>query len=422
MYKKTRLENGLRVVTHSMPRMQSVACGIWLRVGGRYESSESKGIAHFLEHLLFKGTRKYSCRRLKESIEGVGGALNGFTSEEFTCYLVKIPARHLALALDILSDMVKNPLLKEEEIAKEKTVIIEEIKMYKDLPQSYVHELLDELLWPGHPLGLSIAGTTESVGRLGKKDLVSFKERYYTPANIVISAAGALSHQLFVRDIKKRFASCTDKKIEAFLPVRGGQHKPQLKIFHKETEQAHLAMGFEGVRRDHPLRYALGLLHTILGANMSSRLFNELREKRGLAYEIGTQMKYFHDTGAFIVNAGMDNNKVEEVLSLILKELEKTKKSTVSAGELKRAKEFYFGQLLLALEDTLDQMLWIGESTAALDKTYNLKEVMKEVNKISLTDIRQVARSIFKEERLNLALIGPLENSQKAILSRLHIA
>lgn len=421
MYKKTKLENGLRVVTYAMPRMQSVAFGIWIRVGARYESSQNKGIAHFLEHLLFKGSKKYSCRSIKESIEGVGGALNGFTSEEFTCYLVKLPAQHLELALDIVSDMVNHPLLQEAEIAKEKTVIIEEIKMYKDLPQSYVHELLDELLWPGHPLGLSIAGTAESVGSIGRKELAAFKDKYYVPANIVISAAGAMKHEQLLRQVRKRFDNLVHKEIEAFLPASQAQGRPQLKIFHKDTEQAHLAMGFPGFHRNHPLRYALGILHTILGANMSSRLFNELREKRGLAYEIGTQLKYFHDTGAFIVHAGMDNNKVEEALDLILRELEKTKKSAVSAGELKRAKEFYLGQLLLALEDTLDHMLWIGEATAALDKTYNLKEVMKEVNKISLEDIREVAGSVFKEERLSLAVIGPLQDKEKAIFSRLNI-
>lgn len=421
MYKKTKLENELRVVTCAMPRMQSVAFGIWIRVGARYESSQNKGIAHFLEHLLFKGSKKYSCRSIKESIEGVGGALNGFTSEEFTCYLVKLPAQHLELALNIVSDMVNHPLLQEAEIAKEKTVIIEEIKMYKDLPQSYVHELLDELLWPGHPLGLSIAGTAESVGSIGRRELAAFKDKYYVPANIVISAAGAMKHEQLLRQVRKRFDNLVHKEIEAFLPASQAQARPQLKIFHKDTEQAHLAMGFPGFHRDHPLRYALGILHTILGANMSSRLFNELREKRGLAYEIGTQLKYFHDTGAFIVHAGMDNNKVEEALDLILRELEKTKKSAVSAGELKRAKEFYLGQLLLALEDTLDHMLWIGEATAALDKTYNLKEVMKEVNKISLEDIREVAGSVFKEEKLSLAVIGPLQDKEKAIFSRLNI-
>ncbi len=404
-----------------MPSMQSVALGIWIKVGGRYENKENKGISHFLEHLVFKGTKKYSCRKIKESIEGVGGSLNGFTSEELTCYLVKMPARYTDLALDVLSDMVINPLLPPIEIEKEKTVVLEEIKMHKDLPQSYVHDLLDEILWPKHPLGMTILGTADSVCGIKRKELSLFKNRYYAPSNIVVSAAGSLDNKEFVKMVSAVFSSSKAKEEPVFSKTKEAQSLPQLKLFHKDTEQTHLALGFRSFKREHPLKHALSLMHIILGANMSSRLFNELREKRGLAYEIGTQVKRLQDTGAFLVHAGIDNRKVNEAIRLIIAELGKIKNKLVSANEFKRAKDFYLGQLMLALEDTLDHMLWIGESVSAQDRTYTLEQIVKEVNMVSPQDIQQAAKYIFKKEKLNLALIGPLEDKEREIYSQLYI-
>jgi len=404
-----------------MPNMQSLALGIWINVGGRIELHEFKGISHFLEHLLFKGTKNYSCRKIKESIEGVGGSVNGFTSEELTCYLVKIPSRYLELALDILSDMVINPTLPSLEIKKEKQVILEEIKMYKDLPQSHVHELLDGLLWPKQSLGAPIIGTVDSVSRIRRKDLFLFKEKYYSPSNIVVGAAGRLDYKKLTKGVGKFFSVLNKQNKNIFTKAKENQNKSQLKILPKDTEQTHLALGFHSFKRDHPLRHTQAILHIILGANMSSRLFNELREKKGLAYEIGTQIKRFQDTGAFIVHAGIDNNKVVNTLRLILKEVKKIKLNLVTKDELRRAKEFYLGQLMLALEDTLDHMLWIGETTATLDKTYSLSDIIKELNWVKREDIREVAKYIFKEEKLNLALIGPLKDSWNRIYNQLHL-
>ncbi len=421
MYKKTKLKNGLKVITNRMPNMQSAAVGIWIKTGGRFENEEHKGIAHYLEHLLFKGSKKYSCRLIKESIEGVGGALNGFTSEELTCYLVKIPGRHINLAVDVLSDMVLNPLLDCEEVNKERTVILEELKMYKDQPQSYMYELLDELLWPQQPLGQAIIGTVDSINRINRNDLAGFQKKYYCASNIVVSAAGLVDHDKFISRIGSIFPKNGLPMQAEYLAAKEEQSKPQLNIFNKDTEQAHLAIGFHAFKRNHPLRHALGLLHVVLGANMSSRLFNEVREKRGLAYEIGTQVKRFFDTGAFIVHAGMDNNKVEDAISVILEELAKIKSRQVSLDEFKRAKDFYLGQLTLALEDTLDHMLWIGESIIAMDKAYSLNQILKVVNKIKREDILECAKLIFKNEHLNLALIGPLKNNESSIYNKLRI-
>ncbi len=402
-----------------MPERQSLSLGIWIKVGGRYENSVNKGVAHFLEHLLFKGTKKYSCRQLKESIEGVGGSLNGFTSEEVTCYLVKMPGIYLDKALNLLSDMVINPTLPALEIKKEKAVILEELKMYRDLPQNYVYELLDELLWPKQPLGLPIIGTVDSVTRIGRKGLALFKEGYYTVSNMVISAAGELDGRRLEDAVAKIFSRLPRKGDNIFLKVKEAQADARLKIFYKDTEQTHMALGFRSFKRDHPLRHALGLLHIILGANMSSRLFNEVREKRGLAYEIGTMVKRLYDTGAFLVHAGIDNRKVHNAIPLILKELNKTKDNLVTNDEFKRAKEFYIGQLKLGLEDTMEHMLWIGETTVTLDKAYSLNEIITEVNQVKRDDIRQVARDLFKESNLNLSLIGPLKGIEGKIRKQL---
>jgi predicted Zn-dependent peptidase len=415
MYKKSIFKNGIRVVSHNMPDRQSAALGIWLDVGSRYETKKISGIAHFLEHLIFKGSRKYSCRQIKESIEGIGGALNGFTSEEFTAYIAKFPANFFDKVLDVLSDMVLNPLFPPEEIEKERTVIIEEIKMYKDLPQSYVSQLLDELLWPKHPLGENIAGTIESVKALSRKDLCAFKEKHYSAPHILIAACGRLDQDEILGKIEKRFANTAVKKRDDFIGVKEHQGHPALKLFNKDTEQTHMALGFHSLERGHPDRHALGLLHVVLGGNMSSRLFNEVREKKGLAYEIGTGIARLHDAGAFIVHAGIDNRKVKPALEVILRELERVKEKLVTEDEFKRAKDFYTGQLALALEDTMDHMLWVGESVIALNKTRTLDDIINEVNKVSRQDLMRLSRKIFNKNKANLALIGPLKDQEKEI-------
>jgi predicted Zn-dependent peptidase len=343
----------------------------------------------------------------------VGGVLNGFTSEEATCYFVKIPRRYMDLALDVLSDMVIHPALPEKEVEKERQVILEEIKMYKDQPQSYVYELLDGLLWPRQPLGEPIIGSAESVNRIKRDDLLNFKQNFYTPADIVVSAAGSLQHDELRKKVQRIFVAHQAKSRNTFLKAQENQSRPQLKILHKDTEQTHLALGFHSFRRDHPLKHAQGLLHVILGANMSSRLFNEVREKKGLAYEIGTVIKRFQDTGSFIVHAGIDNRKAASAIEVILKELKKISSRLVTADEFRRAKEFYLGQLMLALEDTLDQMLWIAETTATLDRTYTIQEITKEVGRVTREDIREAANSVFCNKKLNLALIGPLTQEKE---------
>lgn len=419
MYEKTVLPNGLRIVTHNMKQRESVALGFWIGVGGRYEQDRIKGAAHFLEHIAFKGSQKYSCEEIKELIEGVGGALNAFTSEEQTCFYAKIPCKHLEQTFDILADIVFYPKILAEDVAKEGTVIVEEIKMYRDQPQYYVLELLDELIWPKHPLGKNLAGTPETVSAMTEKELRAFHGAHYIPKNIVIAASGALQHGTIVKLAKKFLSGIKSKSSSPFLPADNSQKEPRVRFHFKEIEQIHLALGMLGFDERHKDRYVLSLLNTILGGNMSSRLFNELREKRGLAYSISSYAKTLHDTGIFCVRAGVETKKIVETVELILVELNKVKREGVSLGEFKRAKEYLLGQLLLGMEDTMDHMLWIGESLISRNKIKTRQSVIKEFEKIKKEDVQRVAQELLQENRFNLSVVGPVKEEQEKRLKQL---
>lgn len=415
-YKKTNLDNGLKIASLSMHGMESVSLGIWINAGGRYEEEKFSGISHFLEHLVFRGTKTRTARQIKESIEGLGGMLNAFTAEEFTCYLTKIPAKHLGIALDVLSDMVKEARLSVEDAEKERMVILEEIKMYMDLPSQYVHELLNQLLWPGQPLGMSLSGTPDTVSKMSVSDIKSYRDKFYQPQHISIIACGALDDKKLIDLSLKHFKyNKYSEKIsaeKANMKLNG----PRTNFYFKETEQTHISLGTHALRRNHKDRYVLTLLHIILGANMSSRLFQEVREKRGLAYEIGTHIMKLEDTGAFIVNAGVEHKKAPQAVKVIMEQLSKIKDKPVTYSEFRRAKEYLTGQFLLALEDTMDHMLWLGENVAALDKIHNPEEVLKELDKITVDDLRRVANDIFKTKDVSFALIGNIKDKDRRLI------
>ena len=414
MYKKTILKNNLTLVTHQMKDAYSVSIGIWLKIGSRYEKQSLSGISHFLEHLLFKGSKKYDKDEIKRQIEGRGGLLNGFTSEELTCYLAKVPSRYTYLVFKVLLDMTLNPCLKQEDINRERTVIVEEIKMYKDLPQYMVHELLDKIMWPGHPLGRNIAGTEETVGSISRGDLVGFKSKYYRPENMVIVFAGNIKHQECLGFINKALGSVKAEEADySFDKFVSEQKAAKVEALVKDIEQTRLAIGFPSYNRLHPKRFILTVLSIILGGNMSSRLFNEIREKQGLAYEISSQFKPLIDTGAFYINAGLDNKKVDLALNLILKELTKLKKTLVSRSELIRAKEFFLGQFAMSLEDTLDHMIFLGSVASTMGKTLDYSQIKKEIIGVEPSDIREVAREIFNKEKINISLVGPINDFRR---------
>ena len=419
MYTKTTLPNGLRVVTHDMKDRDSIALGFWIGVGGRHEEDRVKGAAHFLEHILFKGSKKYPCEVIKTSIEGVGGTLNAFTSEEQTCFYAKIPTKYLKKTFDVLADMVVHPSIADPDIAKEKTVVVEEIKMYRDLPQYAVMELLDGLLWPDHPLGKNLAGTPETVTALSREDIKGFHKNYYIPGNIVIAACGNLDHAQITRLARERFGKLPREAQPTYLKADNSQSKPRINLFPKKIEQMHLALGIIGYDENHKERHALNLLSVILGGNMSSRLFVEIREKRGLAYSISCMARTMHDTGVFLIRAGVDNQKLIETVTVILSELDKVKRSGVTDDEFTRGRDYLLGQMLLSLEDTMEHMLWIGDTVISQNKTKTLKSLIADFQKIKKEDILRVAREILKPGRYNLAVVGPLTDRQREELSKL---
>ena len=410
MKKVEKLDNGLLVAAMPMNHMESVSIGIWIRAGGRYENELNSGISHLLEHLLFKGTIKRDMKKIKEAIEGRGGSFNGFTSEEFTCYLVKLLSKDADLGVDILSDMVLNPRLDEKEIEKEKSVIIEEINMYKDMPSHYVHEILAEMMWLGQPLGLPLAGTAKTVRAITRDDLLSHKNTFYNPRNMLAIGVGRTGEGEMASMARRHFPSGSGTEAPGFEPIKLAQKAPAVRVHTKETEQTHMALGFHSLDRSHPDRGILNIMNIILGANMSSRLFHIVRDEMALCYEISSSVRKYADCGALVVSAGVDHNKAAKSLEVISKELARIKTEPVSADELSRAKEYYRGQLLFALEDTMSHMLWLGEKVIAGEKDFEVKQILERMEKVRAEDIMRVAAGIFTNNNLNLSVISPLKD------------
>ena len=418
-YHRTVLPNGLRIVSAPRPEAESATVGVWINAGGRHENKRVNGISHFLEHLLFKGTRRRSSRMIKEAIEGRGGLLNAFTDEEFTCVWAKVRPKDLKTTVEVLTDMVLNSSLEPRELEKERAVILEEIRMYGDLPMQSVHDLLNSLLWPRHPLGRVLSGTENSVGRIRRRDLISYQHRFYTPTNIVIAASGRLNHRALVEAVSEGWRKIPPGRLQKSPRVHQSQRRPRLKVEVKETEQTHLCLGFHAFPRNHPHAHALNLLNVILGGNMSSRLFQKVREDRGLAYEIGSQVRRFRDTGLFSVAAGVEHRHLPRCLEVILKELKRVCREPVSPKEFEQAVEFFVGQLLFSLEDTSEQMCWVGECEMILGRVQPVEAVLDSVQRVKRENLTQVARAILRSNHLSLAVIGPVGEKVSARLPRL---
>lgn len=421
MYRIDSLKNGLKVSSDPMDGMESVAIGIWIRAGGRYENTKNSGISHLLEHLLFKGTTKRDMMLIKQEIEGRGGSFNGFTSEEHTCYLVKLLAKDVELGVDILSDMVQRPKLDPAEIKKEKSVIIEEINMYKDMPSHHVHEILAEMMWPDQPLGMPLAGTVESVNSITREDVAAYRNDLYNTNNILVMGTGRLKEQQFADIAGKYFKEAVPGQVSKFSKAIIKQKSQASNIYKKDTEQTHVAIGIHTIDRFHPDKYALSVLNVLLGANMSSRLFHIVRDEMALCYEISSTIRKYEDCGAFVFSAGVDNKKLVKALEVILKEIGRLKTEPVGADELSRAKEYYKGQLLFALEDTMSRMLWIGDRFISGEKDFTVADILKRIDMITPEDIMRVSAGTFKNEGLNLAVIGPVKD-EKGVKEVLHIA
>ncbi len=414
MYQSTRLPNGVRVATAPMPSMESVALGVWIGVGGRYEQPRHSGVSHFLEHLLFKGTRRRSAKQISQTVEGIGGYLNAFTGEEHTCYYAKAGHRHLAILLDVLSDMYQNPKFAAGDIAKERAVIKEELLMYRDQPDHYVQELLTETLWPNQPLGRPLAGTPESLDRTDRDVLLGFKARKYVAANTIIAVAGRCEHDDVLARVARAFPLTKNGGAPRFARANDEQRQPRLHFLSKDVEQTHLAFGVRGFSRRDPRRYALKLLSVILGENMSSRLFQVIRERHGLAYSIQSSCSYFDDTGAFLVSAGLDTKRLPRAMRLILGELRKISRQPPTARELRRTKDYAIGQMRLGLESSSNQMMWVGEQLLAYGHIETPDEIEQRLEAVTAEQIQEVGAAIFHDHHLNAAIITP--SKQEAVV------
>ena len=411
------LPGGLGLLQQPMPHAQSVAVGVWVRAGGRYEPAALAGVSHFVEHVLFKGTRRWSCEQLKQRVEGVGGSLNGFTAEEFTCYMAKVPHRHGRKAVEVLAEMVCRPTFNARDIDKEREVIVEEIRMYEDAPGQLVHDLFNQLLWPDHPLGTLLSGTIDTVRRITRQELMRYWRERYQPHHMVVTCTGVLEPDVMARHVRRAFATSRHGPCRAFPRAPRPRRGPQVRVWNKPTEQTHLCVGTYAIPRTHPDRFALELLHVLLGANMSSRLFREVRERRGLVYEIGTQIKRFEDTGAFVISAGCDTGKLLPTVQTIITELSRIRRGPIGRAELRRAKDYYAGQLLMGLEDTMEHMLWIGEQAVTVGRIADPKALLVHLERVGARDIRRVARQLFVTQKLHLAIVGPVTEPDASRLS-----
>jgi predicted Zn-dependent peptidase len=361
MYQVSHHKTGLTVVTAEMPHMASVSLGIWVSVGGRYEPAALSGVSHFIEHLLFKGTRHRSAKQISQDVEGIGGYLNAFTTEEMTCFYSKARHDRFQELLEVLMDMFLNSTFDPVEIEKERNVIKEELAMYLDQPQHQVQELLNETLWPDQPLGRSLTGTAETLDAMTRAQLLRFQRHNYVSAGTLVAAAGRLKHEKVVKAVSRFARSLRAGPRPKFVPVKVQQAAPAVRLFRKSTEQTQLALGVRTCSRHDPQRFALRLLNTVLGENMSSRLFQVLREDYGLAYSVCSSLSFFDDVGALVISAGLDTDKIQSALKLIGEEMARLRRHLVGADELRRARDYLIGQIDLSLESTENQMMWLAE-------------------------------------------------------------
>ena len=415
MYQITRLKNGLTIATTEMPHMASVSLGIWVGVGGRYEPAEISGVSHFIEHLLFKGTKKRSAEKISQDVEGIGGYLNAFTSEESTCFYSKARADKFDELLDVLADMFLHSTFAPVEIERERHVIKEEIAMYRDQPQQYVQELLNETIWPDQPLGRSLAGTEKTLDATTRAKILDYQQKNYVTGATIISVAGKLQHKQVVEAVSKFSKYFRVGKRATFIPANNHQAAPRSQLFTKDTEQTQVALGIRGCSRHDERRYAMRLLNTVLGENMSSRLFQTVREKHGLAYSIYSSPSYFDDTGDLVISAGLETKNLEKALKLISHELKQLAQKIISQGELRRARDYVIGQLDMSLESTESQMMWMGEHFLGYGKISSPNEVKARLREVRAGEIRSIARELFRPERLNLALVSPLKKTPALI-------
>jgi predicted Zn-dependent peptidase len=412
-FERTELANGLRILTSTMPHTRSVALSLYVGTGSRYEQDEEAGISHFLEHMLFKGTEKRrTAKEIAETIDGVGGLLNGGTDREYTIYYVKVARPHRYIGLDVLLELVRRPLIEASEFEKERQVVLEELAMVADNPPQVVDLLLDSIMWPENPLGRDVAGTPESVGAIDRESMINYLQEQYRPNNIVISVAGNVEHAEVVDQVSAELGDWEQGDTAPFLPAPAA-NGTRCAVRYKKTEQAHISIAMPGLPLNHPDRHALSFLSAILGEGMSSRLFIELREKRGLVYDIHTYVSQFVDAGAFHIYTGVDPKNATDALKVIFAELALLEIDGPTEEELTKARELSKGRLLLRMEDTRSVSGWIGGQELLLGKVRSIDDAVAEMDAVTIDDLRRVAREHIMPSKAHLAVVGPYRTDKR---------
>ncbi len=413
-YKKTVLKNDLQLITISMPHVESTTVMIGVGAGSRQEVKRINGLFHFIEHMAFKGTKKRpSSLQIASEIDGVGGEFNAATDKEITLYYVKLAAKHQNLAFDILSDMLTNSLFKIEEIERERGVIIEELNMYEDTPMRRILDVFTRLLYGDNPMGWDIGGEKKTVRQIKKEDFLNYQEKLYFAKNMVLVVAGKINEKEIRSLVVQHFSGLRRIGQRTSKEIKLHQARPQIKLVSKKTEQAHFCLGVPGFWYSHPDRFAIAVLAAILGGGMSSRLFIQVRERRGLAYYVACQPEFYVDSGFLLARAGVRLEKIDEAIKVTLDQLFDLEKKSVSQKELSKAKEFLKGGLILALEDSRQVAERYVVQALLEEKIRTPEEVMKLIDKVTTEDVRRVSKEIFQPKNLNLAIIGPYREESR---------
>ncbi len=413
MHKKTTLDSGLRVITEAMPAVRSVSIFTLISTGSRYESDDMAGVSHFIEHLMFRGTqRRPTAKHISEAIEGVGGILNGGTDREATVYWCKVARIHFPLAMDVMADILMNSRFEAEDMEKERRVIIEEINISYDTPSQRVSQLIDELLWPAHPLGRDIAGNKKSVASITRSALLEHMSLQYLPANTVLSVAGNVEHKKVVAAINQCFDGWSSQQCPPEYVAYKQQPNPWLRIEKRDIEQAHMCLALPGLSLFHPQRFTLDLLNVILGEGMSSRLFCEIRDRLGLAYSVNSFVEHLSDTGAIVVYAGVEPKNLKLTIRVVLEQLRLLREEIVSEQELSKAKELAKGRLLLRMEDSRNVAGWLGGQEVLTGRILNVDQVLSIIDVITAEEVKELAQELLIGNQLRLAVVGPVSEDE----------
>lgn len=413
-YNKKVYPNGLTLLTVPLPDAPSVTVSLFFKVGSRYEQARINGISHFIEHLHFKGSKKYpTAKKLSEAIDSIGGEFNANTGKEHTQYFIRADQKHLYYIFEVLSDMILNPLFDEKEIEREKGVIIEEINMYKDLPQVHVESVFEKNMWSNQPLGRDIAGIAKVIKSISRNDVLNYRKKFYHPSNLLIAVSGNFNQHQLEKLVDEFWIKLPGKKSTAFVKAKEKQNDYKLVLEYKKTEQAHIILGFPAFPMQSKKNIPLKVLSVVLGGGMSSRLFIKIREREGLAYYISASGMTYLDTGAFVISAGLRIDSTARAVDMILQELKEIKKNGITRAELRKAKEYLKGKMALALEDTHEKLDWYLGQVAFLKKIKTPGESIKEIEGVTITDVQKIAKNIMRRKKIVLAAVGPFKNKKE---------